>query len=326
MLEAVGETPIIQLPQLDPECEANIFAKLELFNPSGSVKDRIARYIVDKAERTGELRPDSIIVEVTSGNTGIALSMVAAACGYAICILMPEHMSKERAMIMRALGAEVVLTPEADGFLGALEISRKMAADNPKVFLPRQFENHANVEAHKYFTATEIMRQMGNDLDAFVAGIGTGGTLMGVAEAFEEARIKAKICAVEPAEAPVLTGGEPGKHRIQGLGDGFLPSLVEVERLDDVINVSSEDAIQMAIKLTAKLGLLVGISSGANVFAAVEEGKKLGKGKNVVTVIPDRGERYFSTEMFTCVAQTAVPDRRNEEVATLAQMAMRSFN
>ena len=298
ILDHVGPTPIIPLGKLEDRCEANLFAKLELMNPSGSVKDRIGKYIVEKAERTGKLKPDSIIVEVTSGNTGISFAMVAAARGYAIKILMPENMTQERVTIMRALGAEVILTPADEGFLGALATSRKLADEDPRVFLPRQFENRDNIEAHKFFTGAEIVRQMGNEVNAFVAGIGTGGTIMGVAEMFEEAGVCAHIVAVEPAEAAVLSGKQPGRHKIQGLGDGFVPNLVDRSKIDDVIEVASDDAIAMAQRLTQALGLLVGISSGANALGAIEMGRRLGPGANVLTVLPDRGDRYFSTELY----------------------------
>ncbi len=298
MLRHVGNTPLIELPPLDGEPAATIFAKLELFNPSGSVKDRIAKYIVEKAERRGELKAGMVIVEVTSGNTGIAFAMVAAAKGYKMRVLMPEHMSEERRVIMRALGAEVILTPEDEGFVGALQTSEGMAAGDANIYLPRQFENPYNTEAHKLFTGTEIIHQTGGMVDSFVAGVGTGGTIMGVAEAFRETHVPARIVAVEPAEAAVMSGGEPGKHKIQGLGDGFVPNLINMSLIDAVETVTSDDALEMAREVTARLGLLVGISSGANVIAARREARRLGPGKRVVTVLPDRGERYFSTELY----------------------------
>ena len=298
MLRYVGNTPLIELPPFDDEPAATIFAKLELFNPSGSVKDRIAKYIVEKAERRGELKAGMVIVEVTSGNTGIAFAMVAAAKGYKMRVLMPEHMSEERRLIMEALGAELILTPEGEGFVGALKTSEEMAAEDANVYLPRQFENPYNTEAHKLFTGTEILHQTGGMVDSFVAGVGTGGTIMGVAEAFRETHVPARIVAVEPAEAAVMSGGEPGKHKIQGLGDGFVPNLINMSLLDGIEKAGSDDALEMARELTARLGLLVGISSGANVIAARREARRLGPGKRVVTVLPDRGERYFSTELY----------------------------
>ncbi len=298
MLRQVGNTPLIELPPLDDEPAATILAKLELFNPSGSVKDRIAKYIVEKAERRGELKPGMVIVEVTSGNTGISFAMVAAAKGYKMRVLMPEHMSEERRVIMKALGAELILTPESEGFIGALAGSEEMAAEDANIYLPRQFENPYNTEVHKLFTGTEIIHQTDGHVDAFVAGVGTGGTIMGVAEAFREAHVPARIIAVEPAEAAVMSGGKPGKHKIQGLGDGFVPNLIDMSLIDTIEMTASDDAIEMARELTARLGLLVGISSGANVIAAKREANRLGSGKRVVTVLPDRGERYFSTELY----------------------------
>jgi cysteine synthase A len=280
MLRQIGNTPLIELPPLGAEPAAKICAKLELFNPSGSVKDRIAKYIVEKAERRGELKPGMVIVEVTSGNTGIGFAMVAAAKGYAMRVLMPEHMSEERRMI-------------------ALAVSEEMAAEDANLYLPRQFENPYNPEAHKLFTGTEIIHQTGGVVDSFVAGVGTGGTIMGVAEAFREAHVPARIVAVEPAEAAVMSGGEPGKHKIQGLGDGFVPNLIDTSLIDTIETVPSDDAIDVARELTNRLGLLVGISSGANVIAALREAERLGPGKKVVTVLPDRGERYFSTELYS---------------------------
>jgi cysteine synthase A len=298
MLRHVGNTPLIELPPLDDEPAATILAKLELFNPSGSVKDRIAKYIVEKAERRGELKPGMVIVEVTSGNTGISFAMVAAAKGYKMRVLMPEHMSEERRLIMKALGAELILTPESESFIGALKASEEMAAEDANIYLPRQFENPYNTEAHKLFTGTEIIHQTGGQVDAFVAGVGTGGTIMGVAEAFRETHVPARIIAVEPAEAAVMSGGEPGKHKIQGLGDGFVPNLINMSLIDTIETATSDDSLETARELTARLGLLVGISSGANVIAAKREAKRLGPGKIVVTVLPDRGERYFSTELY----------------------------
>ncbi|MFQ6618642.1 MAG: cysteine synthase A [Fidelibacterota bacterium] len=298
LLSSVGSTPLIELPVIDPDCPAKIFAKLELFNPSGSVKDRIAKHIIEKAEREGKLREDSIVVEATSGNTGISFAMVAALKGYKMRVLMPESMSKERVYIMKALGAEVVLTPEEDGFLGAIRRSREMAEEDPRVFLPLQFENPDNTEAHCLFTGREILEQMKERIDVFVAGVGTGGTIMGVARAFREADMDVLVVAVEPEEAAVLSGGLPGPHKIQGLGDGFVPNLVDISRIDEVVKVSSGSAIDMAHRISRSLGLIVGISSGANVYGSIEIGKRLGGGLKIVTIFPDRGERYFSTDLF----------------------------
>ncbi len=298
ILQHVGNTPIIRVPAGDDGPAATVLGKLELANPSGSVKDRIGKYMLEQAEKRGELKPGMTIVEVTSGNTGIAFAMTAAAKGYPLRILMPEHMSRERRVIMEALGAEVILTPEAEGFLGAIARSQAMAAADPNVWLPRQFENPDNAEVHELTTGAEIIAQTGGRLDAFVAGVGTGGTVMGVAHALRKAGIGARVVAVEPAEAAVMSGGAPGKHKIQGLGDGFVPNLIDRSYIDDIATVASDDAIRTARELMASLGLLVGISSGANVNVARRVARELGPGKTVVTVLPDRGERYFSTDLY----------------------------
>lgn len=298
MLAAIGNTPLIEIPAEDNGQAARVFAKCEFMNPSGSVKDRIAKYIVEEAERRGGLRPGMSILEVTSGNTGIAFAMVAAAKGYRMIVLMPEHMSVERRMIMTALGAEVILTPKEEGFLGALTRSKELAAQDKNIFLPRQFENEDNVAAHRLFTGQEILKQTGGEVDAFVAGVGTGGTLMGVARAFADAGVNAEILAVEPAEAAVLSGGKPGPHKIQGLGDGFVPNLIDKTLITGVETVSSDEACITTRRLMVRLGILVGISSGCNVAAARRVARRLGPGKTVVTVLPDRGERYFSTDLF----------------------------
>ncbi len=295
-LACVGNTPMVRLPSDDGA--ADILGKAELFNPSGSVKDRLAKFAVEAAERRGELVPGNVIVEVTSGNTGISLAMVAAAKGYALKILMPEQMSVERRIIMEALGAEVILTPEKEGFVGAIDRSREMAAKDDAVWLPRQFENIDNVHAHRMFTGAEVISQTHGRVNAFVAGVGTGGTVMGVARALRDASMPAAIVAVEPAEAAVLSGGTPGRHKIQGLGDGFVPNLIDRDLVNRVEAVSSEDAMRGAQELTSALGVLVGISSGANYVAARRVARDLGRGQTVVTVLPDRGERYFSTELY----------------------------
>ena len=278
---------------------ARIMAKLEFVNPSGSVKDRIAKYIIERAEQRGELKKDSIIVEATSGNTGIGLSMVAAAKGYKTVIIMPEHMSEERIKIMRALGSKVILTPKSGGFTEPVKRAEAMAVRNRKVFLPRQFSNPDNTEVHRLTTGQEIIRQCRGKIDAFVAGIGTGGTLMGVAEAFRKKKIKAKIVAVEPSEAAILSGEvEMRSHHIAGIGDGFVPEIVDENTIDAVVKVNSSDAVKMAKRMITHLGLMVGVSSGANYLAACQVARQLGRNKTVVTVLPDRMERYFSTKLF----------------------------
>jgi len=298
ILRCVGNTPMIPMTSICPDCRAEILLKCEFFNPTGSVKDRIAKYIVEKAERTGELKKDSIIVEVSSGNTGISFAMVAALKGYPLKIIMPETMSAERSYIMNALGAEVVTVTAEESFVGGLELSRKMAEEDERVFLPRQFENEDNIEAHEMYTGPEIIEQTDGKIDYFVAGVGTGGTIMGVARAMRTAGIPAKIIALEPAEAPVLSGGKPGKHGIQGLGDGFVPNIIDKEYVDDVITVSTEEAYDMSRKLTKLMGMVVGISSGANVAGAIKIGREAKIGETIVTIVPDRGERYFSTGLY----------------------------
>ncbi|MEW6027408.1 MAG: cysteine synthase A [Planctomycetota bacterium] len=299
VLDTIGNTPIIPIRLSGIKVKPAIYGKLEFFNPSGSVKDRIAKYIIEMAEKRGVLKKDSIIVEATSGNTGIAFSMVGAAKGYKVIIVMPEHMSQERIRIMRSFGAEVILTPEKDGFLEPVVRTQAMAAKDPRVFLPCQFSNKDNIEVHRLTTGREIIRQTGGKIDAFVAGIGTGGTLMGVAAALKEAGIKAKIVTVEPSEAAILSGEtEMCSHPIQGIGDGFIPEIVDTKIIDEVVKVKSSDAIKMAKRLIRELGMPVGISSGANYYAAVQVAKKMPSNKNVVAIIPDRMERYFSTGLF----------------------------
>lgn len=273
----------------------NIYAKLETVNPSGSIKDRMAWYMVRKAEERGELRQGMEIIEVTSGNTGIAFAMVSAVRGYKFTAIMPESMSIERMKMMKAFGANVVLTPAAEDMAGAVRRCKEIIKGRKNVWLPRQFENPDNIEAHRRGIGMEIIQQMDGKVDAFVAGIGTGGTLLGVAKAFIDAGIDAKIVGVEPAESAVLSGGKSGLHRIQGIGEGFIPKLVKdnIELIDEIVVIRSEDAIKMSKLLARRYGILVGISSGANVLAALRIKKKYGL-KRVVTVLPDRGERYLS--------------------------------
>jgi len=267
-------------------------------NPSGSVKDRIARYIVEQAELKGLLKPGYTIVEATSGNTGIALSMVAAAKGYKMLVVMPEHMTGERIKIMTALGANVCLTPKDEGFEGAVEKADKIANSNNQYFLANQFRNPDNTMAHYYTTGKEIIQQVGYDVDAFVAGVGTGGTLMGVGKALRERNQAVQLVAVEPEEAALLSGRKDIKdHKIAGIGDGFVPEIVDNGMIDLVIAVKSDDAIEMAKELSRDLGLLAGISSGANVLASIQILDEIGQDKKVVTILPDRTERYFSTDL-----------------------------
>jgi cysteine synthase len=300
VLDSIGNTPLSEM-KVDYENDTwFFFAKLEFMNPTGSVKDRIAKYIVEQAEQRGELKPDSIIVEATSGNTGIGLSMIAAVKGYKLIIVMPEHMSLERRKIMSNLGAEICLTPTAESFAGARTRTEKMASRDPRVFLPRQFQNPDNTKCHYHTTGKEILEQInGRKIDAFVAGVGTGGTLMGVGKRLREANPDCKLIAVEPDEAAILSGCKNLEvHQIAGIGDGFVPELLDLKQIDWPDAIRSEDAIAMARQITRKQGMMVGVSSGANVLSTIKVLKKIGKDKTVVTVLPDRSERYFSTPLY----------------------------
>jgi cysteine synthase A len=308
ILDFVGNTPMMEL-SVEHEGRAwRFFAKLEFMNPTGSVKDRIARYIIERAEERGELKPDSIVVEATSGNTGIGLSMVCAVKGYRLVIAMPEHMSLERRKIMTGLGAEICLTPTAESFAGSRARAEAMAARDPRVFLTRQFQNEDNIACHHNTTGVEILRQLaGLRIDAFVAGVGTGGTLMGVGRRLREVNPQVKLVAVEPAEATALTGGATMEvHQIAGIGDGFIPEIVDVKQIDWTELPRSADAVLMARQVSRAYGVMVGVSSGANVLAAIGVLKRLGRDKTVVTVLPDRSERYFSTDLYTKLPQGAV--------------------
>ena len=298
ILELVGSTPMLKLNKVTRYVEATVLAKVEFLNPSGSVKDRIAVLMIEAAEKAGILKPGSIIVEPTSGNTGIGLAMVAAVKGYRMVVVMPESMSMERRKIMKAFGAEIVLTPGGDMEI-AVKKAEEMARKNPRVFLPQQFKNPVNPETHRETTGQEIIVQTGGKVDALVAGIGTGGTLTGVAEALKKVNPDVKIVAVEPAECSVLTpGGKCGSHKIEGIGDGFIPQVLRIDLINEVITPTSEEAYDMARRLAREEGILAGPSSGANVFAALKVAKELGKGKVVVTLLPDSGQRYLSTELF----------------------------
>jgi cysteine synthase A len=273
----------------------NIFAKAEFMNPGGSIKDRIARQIVFAAEKRGELRPGATIMEVTSGNTGIALAMVGAMRGYKVVIVMPKTVSEERRNMITSYGAELELLEKIGDMQGAIARSEEYAATHGDVFLPRQFSNPDNIETHRTSTGPEIMRQLNGEIDAFVMGVGTGGTVMGVGRALRKAGSRARIVAVEPDESAVMSGGEPGPHGIQGLADGFIPALVNLDEIDQVVRISTRDAVEAAHRIGVEEGLLVGISSGANVLAATRVAVELGPGHNVVTVLCDRGERYLSS-------------------------------
>ena len=289
VLDLIGNTPMIRLRG------ESVFAKAEFLNPGGSIKDRVALAMIEGAESRGALKPDSIIVEPTSGNTGIGVALVGRLKGYQVRIVMPENMSEERKKLIRALGAELVLTPAKDSIGGAVERVRQMQKEDTRVFVPQQFENPDNPRVHYEETAHELWRQMSGDVACFVAGVGSGGTLQGVGAFLREHKPDAVIAAVEPKNVSALLGHEPGLHQIQGIGDGFVPAILDVSQIDEVIEVTDEDAIETTRQLGRDYGLLVGISSGANVWAARQLARRI-KG-NIVTVLPDRAERYFSTSL-----------------------------
>ncbi len=299
ILETVGRTPLVRLNRLPSADCAEVYVKLESFNPMGSVKDRAALVMIEQAERDGRLRPgtDIVVVEPTSGNTGIGLAMVCAVKDYRLVLTMPENMSMERRKLLRAMGAELVLTPRTGGMRAAIEAARSIAAERPNAFMPQQFENPANPQAHYDTTGLEVLQDL-PDLDAFVAGVGTGGTITGVGRRLRDMGSRALIIAVEPAASPVLSGGRPGPHTIQGIGAGFVPSVLDAKHLDRIVQVRDEDAKATARELARKEGIFVGTSSGAAVFAALQVANELGKGKKVVTLAPDFGERYLSTDLF----------------------------
>jgi len=299
VLDLIGLTPLIRLNRVVPPGAATVWAKLERTNPGGSIKDRIGLAMIEAAERDGALKPGGTIVEPTSGNTGVALAMVAAVKGYRVVLVMPESMSVERRRLLTAYGAEVVLTPGDEGMSGAVRRARELVAENPGYFTPQQFDNPANPEAHRHTTAQEILTQTVGPIDAFVAGVGTGGTLTGVGEVLRERYPGILIIAVEPAGSPVLSGGQPGTHKIQGIGADFVPSVLNRENVDEVLPVADDDAMEMARRLAREEGLLVGTSSGAATYGAVEIAARLGRDKTVVTILPDTGERYLSTELYS---------------------------
>ena len=295
--QLIGQTPILRLNRL-PDKGLEVYLKVEFFNPGGSVKDRIALSMIAAAEADGRLQPGATIVEPTSGNTGIGLAMVAAVRGYRLLLVMPETMSIERRKLMAAYGAEFVLTPGNLGMKGAVDKARELVRENPGYFMPQQFENPANPAIHRQTTAREILEQMEGRVDAFIAGVGTGGTLTGVGEVLKKEIPGVKVIAVEPAASPVLSGGRPGPHKIQGIGAGFVPAVLRRDLVDEVMTVTNEDALETARRLAREEGLLVGISSGAAAFAALQVARHLGSGKRVLAIAPDTGERYLSTELF----------------------------
>ena len=314
VLELIGRTPLIKLndsgrrtgPSRFANLEANLFAKLEFLNPSGSVKDRMAKYMIEQAEKRGDLKSGNTIVEATSGNTGVSFAMVGAVKGYKIVIVMPETMTKERQQMMRAYGAEVVLTPGDQYVKGSVDKAKELAKQ-PGWWMASQFDNFDNVAAHRETTGKEILEQVpGGKVDAFVASVGTGGTLMGVAEALRAVNPEVKIIAAQPATSRELTGGEPGKHRIEGIADGFVPKIVDKSRIHETINVRDEDAVRFCRVLATEKGLFCGISSGCNVFAALRIARGMKKGQNLVTVLPDSADRYLSIGLFEAEAEQVV--------------------
>jgi len=296
VLDLVGNTPMVRLHRVVPAGSAEIAAKVESLNPAGSVKDRIALSMIEEAEARGELKPGDTIVEPTSGNTGIGLAMVAAVKGYRLIVAMPEDMSIERRRLFTRFGAQPVLTPAIEGMSGAVFAAQELV-DKHGYFMPQQFNNPANPEVHRRTTALEILKATGGQLDAFVAGVGTGGTITGVGEVLKQYNASILIVAVEPERSPVLAGGKPGIHRIDGIGASFVPSVLNRDIYDELIAVRDEDAYEMTARITKEEGLLVGISAGANVLASLQIAARLGEGKRVVTVLPDTGERYLSVNL-----------------------------
>lgn len=300
--ELIGRTPLLELTNIEKtlDLKAKVLAKLEYLNPAGSAKDRVAKAMIDEAEKTGELTAESVIIEPTSGNTGIGLACVAASRGYRVIIVMPETMSVERRQIMKAYGAELILSDGSKGMPGAIEKAEELAKEIPNSFIPGQFVNHANSKAHRETTGPEIYEDTDGNVDIFVAGVGTGGTITGVGEYLKSKNPKIKIIAVEPESSPFLSEGKAGAHKIQGIGAGFVPEVLNTSIYDKIMTVSNEDAFEMGRMIGKKEGVLVGISSGAAAFAAVEIAKlPENEGKNIVVLLPDTGDRYLSTEMFT---------------------------
>lgn len=301
LTDLIGNTPLLELSNYNKKhgLDAHVIAKLEYFNPASSVKDRIANAMIEDAEASGALKPDSELIEPTSGNTGIGLAFVAAAKGYKLTLTMPETMSIERRNLLKALGANIVLTPGPEGMKGAIAKAEELQKQNPKAVVLQQFANPANPAIHRKTTAEEIWRDTDGNVDIFVAGVGTGGTVSGVGEVLKKYNPNVKIVAVEPTDSPVLSGGKPGPHKIQGIGAGFIPKTYDASVVDEIIQVSNDDSIRTSRELAREEGLLVGISSGAATYAATQLAKKPeNKGKNIVVILPDTGERYLSTVLY----------------------------
>jgi len=297
--QLVGNTPLVRLNRVTKDSAAEVLAKLEFQNPGGSVKDRIALSMIEAAEAAGRIGPETIILEPTSGNTGIGLAMVAAAKGYRCTLIMPDTMSVERRKLLRAYGADLILTPGSEGMKAAIRKAQELAASDSRYFIPQQFENPANPEIHRRTTAEEIWRDTGGQVDILVLGVGTGGTLTGVGQVLKSRLPDLKLIAVEPAGSPVLSGGQPGPHKIQGIGAGFVPAILDTSLIDEIVTVTNDEAMAMARRLPREEGLLVGISSGAAVHAAVQVSlRPESAGKRIVVIIPSNGERYLSTVLF----------------------------
>ena len=299
ILETIGKTPLVKINQLVKDLNVSIIGKVEARNPGGSIKDRVCKFMIEEAEKQGLIKPGSIIIEPTSGNTGIGLAMVAAVKGYELILTMPENMSIERQNLFKAYGAQLVLTPESEGMLGAIKVAEELLSKTSGAFMPQQFKNKINPKSHRETTGPEIWSDTDGKVDIVVAGVGTGGTITGIAQYIKPLKAEFKVVAVEPAASPVLSGGEKGLHKIQGIGAGFVPDVLELKLVDEIIKVSDDDALKTARAAAKKEGLLLGVSAGAALFAAIEVAKRPeNRGKLVVVILPDTGERYLSTILF----------------------------